>query len=542
VGTLILALSTKTETSITINWASEYDLNGLWYSLDGGQSYTKTEQTGLEGFLSFYDLQPNMTYEIVLKGQEKALNDIIFSELMDVITYDYPFCSVMPDFTIGEKLTLNFYNPLDREITVNLLGADGSVISNDTISGKTLTGFFDENVVDRLYRSIPNEASAHYSVKTSFSDVSVKTVQGGVYSVDKNECAPVLGNVFYEDRDPFTVTITGDDQVLVQNRSFPYFTANGIYSKKYATITDVRVVFNEQEYSLPLNNHEAAGFGGAVDSSTPLYAIFEVEDSRGLITQKEKFLNIQAWSPPEGILSLNRTSLGTSGSIKVDASFSLVLDKNTLTIDFYKKKRSETEYTYEGVLVNGEETSFLADSTFDWDVKVVLTDRFNGTNTLYATLNRYTPLIFFDAQKYSVGVNCLPASNGTLEIKNEDVYASLFYSAGENFSLSGKKVYCPGFFRDNAVYFSIYTEKSIKNVNPTITELKINACKNSSGCFFSSYQSSGYDVIADTSITVTCTKQSDKNILVKLASSSTISENNYSQVIVEIISLNVVFS
>ena len=144
-GTLIASLSTKTEKDITINWVSEYNLSQLCYSLNNGQSYILSDQTGTSGFLSFYDLEPNTMYKMILKGTERGSSQIIYSEVLEVNTYDFPHCIEAPDFAIGEKLTLKFYNPLSREITVNLLGVDGSVISNDTINGTTLTGFFRRN-------------------------------------------------------------------------------------------------------------------------------------------------------------------------------------------------------------------------------------------------------------------------------------------------------------------------------------------------------------------------------------------------------------
>ena len=183
-GTLVATLSTRTEENIGVNWVAENSLNKLWYSINNGQSYVLTDQTGIDGYLSFYDLTPNTEYKIILKGAEKN-GAVIFSEILDISTYDYPFCNQTPDFTIGEKLTLGFYNPLEREITVNLIGADGSIISNDTINGRTLTGFIDEVTIDRLYKSIKISASAQYSVKVTYSDESIKTTEGGYYSVDK---------------------------------------------------------------------------------------------------------------------------------------------------------------------------------------------------------------------------------------------------------------------------------------------------------------------------------------------------------------------
>lgn len=540
-GTLAVTLSTRTEDNIGVNWVSENSLNKLWYSINNGQSYVLTDQTGVDGYLSFYDLTPNTEYKIILKGAEKN-GAVIFSEILDISTYDYPFCNQTPDFTIGERLTLGFYNPLEREITVNLVGADGSIISNDTISSRTLTGFIDEVTIDRLYKSIKTSASAQYSVKVTYSDESTRTTEGGFYSVDKSICAPTLGNIYYEDRDPFTLTITRNNQRIVRNRSYPFFYATGIRPQKHATIEAVNVILNEVTYPLFLGNTTAEGFGSAVDSATSLNAIFEVIDSRGLITQKEKQVYIYDWFPAEASVEVKRSSNGASGLIKVDANFASVGGHNAVTIEYYSKKRSDSEYTYIGTLSSGVETTFVADSSYDWDVKVVVNDRFNSPNTYYATLSRYTPLIFFDAEKYSVGVNCLPSSSNTLEIKNEDIYAALFYSSGESYTFTGKKVYCAGLFRNDGVYFSFVVPKSMKNVTPTITVLKGNICQYTSGFFSGDYVDGGRDFLNAGSSTVTFSKQNDHEILVIWQRSYSTSVPNNSLCTAELNSLTVNFS
>lgn len=540
-GTLVTTLSTRTEDNIGVSWVSENSLVKLWYSLNNGQNYVLTDQTGVDGHLSFYDLTPNTEYKIILKGAEKN-GAIIHSEILDISTYDYPFCNQTPDFTIGEKLSLGFYNPLEREITVNLIGADGSVISNDTINGRSLTGFIDEVTIDRLYQSIKNSATDQYTVKVKYSDEAETTTEGGVYSVNKTECAPLLGDVFYEDRDPFTVTITGNDQYLVRNRSYPFFYATGIHPQKYATIEHVNVILNEVSSELFLGNTTAEGFGSSVDSATSLNAIFEVIDSRGLITQKEKLVTIYNWFPAEASVKVKRSSNGASGLIKVDAHFAPVGGNNAVTIEYYSKKRSDSEYTYIGTLSSGVETTFMADSSYDWDVKVVVNDRFNSPNTYYATLSRYTPLVFFDAEKYSVGVNCLPSNNNTLEIKNEDIYAALFYSGGESYSFTGKKVYCAGIFRNDGIYFSFAVPKSMKNVTPTITVLKGNICQYTTGFFAGDYLEGGRDILNAGSSTVTISKQNDHEILVVWQRNYSSSVPNNSLCTIELNALTVNFS
>ena len=82
----------------------------------------------------------------------------------------------------------------------------------------------------------------------------------------------------------------------------------------------------------------------------------------------------------------------------------------------------------------------------------------------------------------------------------------------------------------------------MKNVTPTITALKINACKNSSGYLFPSYTSGGYNVLTSSGLTTTCEKNTDNDLLIKIQSSSSISETNNTQVVVEVNAINVNFS
>ena len=63
-GTLVATLSTRSEENIGVSWVSENTLDKLWYSINNGQSYVLTDQTGIDGYLGFYDLTPNTNYKI----------------------------------------------------------------------------------------------------------------------------------------------------------------------------------------------------------------------------------------------------------------------------------------------------------------------------------------------------------------------------------------------------------------------------------------------------------------------------------------------
>lgn len=83
------------------------------------------------------------------------------------------------------------------------------------------------------------------------------------------------------------------------------------------------------------------------------------------------------------------------------------------------------------------------------------------------------------------------------------------------------------------VWFSIPVPKIIGNLTPTLETLKLNARKVSSGFVFT-YTSSGYDILNDPNLTVTCTKSTNKMLTVKIASTTTLSETNNTPLTVDI--------
>lgn len=542
-ATLIQSLSSRTETNINVTWTSDESLSELRYSTDGGVTFVETSETGKEGNVYISGLTPYTDYEIVLKGKISASSEYVLSPVLEVKTYNYPFCEYAPDFTIGNRLTLLIYNPLNHEITVNLIGDDGSTISNDTITGRSLTGFLDEITVDRLYQSIPDSQKGRYYIKTTYEDVEPITIEGGVYSVDTNECLPTLGNVSYEDINSRTISVTGDNQYLIRNKSIPQYTATGISAKKHATVSSVKVRLNEVDTNLSLSGSTATGMGSSVDSAKSINATFVVTDSRGIKTEKQKLVNIYDWFPPEATFDIERESDDNTGTVTVSPFFALIGGRNSVTMKCYKKKLDEEEYVFVADMTSSVPLTIDADVAYDWSIKITITDQLNSTNICYGILERYTPLAFFDSDKYSVGISCFPTNPNTLEIKGKDIYDSLFYSSGETFTISDK-LYCHGLLLYNEVFFTIPLPKNVTNVTPSITTLKLNACKNSSGFLFSggSYTTGGLDVLNENGLTITVSKATSNQLLVKIHSNAAFLETNMTQVIVELNDVNINFT
>ena len=152
-----------------------------------------------------------------------------------------------------------------------------------------------------------------------------KEENGGYYLANREDCGPSLDGCFYEDRDPFAVSITGNDQIIIQNKSWVYYHVNSIKTQKYATIKKASVFVNGEEILLSLYGEGGEGFGGSVDSCTDTEAFFTVEDSRGFVTQESTKIRICPWKSPTAIIVAERTATPQQAKIKATADYSPVL-------------------------------------------------------------------------------------------------------------------------------------------------------------------------------------------------------------------------
>jgi predicted outer membrane repeat protein len=338
---------------------------------------------------------------------------------MSVTTYAYPYATTMPNFTIGEQVTIGLYNPLGRTVTVNMIGADDSQISNDTVSGTSVVGFTHEVLVSRLYTSIPNSKSGTYKVKVTYgTNISTKT--GGTYSVNANVCAPSIGSVAYQDTNSQTIALTGNNQDIVQNKSTPSYTASGLSALNGATISACSVSVNGTTINLTVSGNSATGTGGVIDSGQDIQAVFTVTDSRGLTATKSVTISMLDWITPSAIVTLARQdNFYTETDLTVDARFSSINGNNQITISYEATKEGESSASVTGTVQDNVTSVVNLDNDYAWIVEITLTDSLGATASYSAYISRGMPIIYFDRLKSSVGINCFPQNQKSLEINGE---------------------------------------------------------------------------------------------------------------------------
>lgn len=414
------SLSSKTETTIKMNWSSNSTIDYIWYSKNNGSSWTAVGGVNAtSGSYTISGLTANTTYNIKTRVRRKDSQLTTDSSALSIATYDYPKPTSANNFTIGNGASVNLYNPLGRKCTLQLIGADNSVIGTytGTYNGVINAQFKTADAIDKQYKSIPNSVSGTYQTKVTYSGV-VKTGPSGTYSVNASSVLPNIGTVAYEDIESSSLEIAEDDQLIIQNVSRVQYTASGLTTQQYATINKVEVIVNNQTYQLTVSGDTAQGGNASINSSQDVEAVFKITDSRGLTKTKSLAITMLEYSLPNAIITLNRRdNYYNETTILVDGNYSSLNGKNSATIQYRYKKKSDVNYSPYIEIQDNVPYVFNVDNAYYWDVQVKINDLL-GSVTYNRTVNKGIPIVYYDIFKRSVGVDCFPNNDEDFEVKN----------------------------------------------------------------------------------------------------------------------------
>lgn len=347
-----------------------------------------------------------------------------------------------PNFTDEQNPKITYSNPALENVST----LQAAILSSD------------ENTAYAAYRNISKTGtsytfslttaernalrSASANSKTLSVKFAIKTVIAGntFYTyADKTltivNASPVLGSFGYADTNATTLAITGDDQVIIQKNSTLVFTAGTATAQKGASIASYSIAFNGQTYTGQTVTITAPNI------STDLAAVLTVTDSRGYTTSQSITVTVWAWSLPYALITAERQSnFYSETDILVDATYSSLDGNNAVVIKYRYKKVSDSTWSSYVTIQNRTTATATLDNTYQWNLQVVITDLL-GSVTYNLTIDRGMPLIYFDTDKYSVGINKFPVSK-SLEVDGDaDIDGNLDISGslgiGSNLSVTG---------------------------------------------------------------------------------------------------------
>lgn len=239
--------------------------------------------TGASG--TFTGLQPNKTYY----ARSNASNGTYrgYSSVQTVSTYDIAKLTEAPDVNIGSAHTIKWTNPSGAATSLKLCKTDGTLVYNvGTVTGtsKSVTP-----TASNIYSLIPNDNSIklRYVLTTTANGTSYTNTKDCTFKVTNSN--PTFSDFTYQDTDPTTIALTGNNQIIINNYSnikVTISTSNKAVAKNSATMKSYKLASGTKNVSKNYSSSADVELSlNDVDSATiTVYAT----DSRGNSTSKAK--------------------------------------------------------------------------------------------------------------------------------------------------------------------------------------------------------------------------------------------------------------
>ena len=454
----------------------------------------------------------------------------------------------------GNKITDNFsvnYTEYSSAFTNNLLIAISGQSTAQTItdyqSGASFT--LSTALKNAIYSATASSKTITlaFKIATYNGSTLVGTSSATTVTVTVNNSNPTVGGITYADTNNATVAITGNNQYIIRNNSTLQVTLSNLTALNGATLSKVELTIAGNTTTVNLSGTTVASQVvniGAINLSSNGTLTVKLTDSRNNSVTTTANILVYDWVAPTAVISCQRESNYYSDTnLLVNAHYSDLGGNNAVTIKAYTKLSSASSYGSAIDVTDGTVTVLNLDNTEAWNVKVEVTDKLTTTPyVLY--VDKGQPIIFFDRLKTSVGVNCFPQDSESLEVNGVNILDALFYKAGDTYNVKGRIV-DNGYISNSSkqINFTITLPKSMANVTPTITDLKVNGRHVGGGYVFSSaYISAGYDVLADSNLTVSILSKQDDFITVLVESATAWSVTNNTPISISVESLEITFS
>lgn len=442
------------------------------------------------------------------------------------------------------------YTEYVASYTNNLIIKLGSstlqTISNYS-SGANFT--LSNSALNTIYTSVTGSKTATLSFTLQTYDGS--TLLGTSAAVNKSlnidDSAPTIGGVTYRDSNSSTSAITGNDQYIVRNNSTLEVTVTNLTALNMATLASLKVEGGglSQTKTLSGTTDSSEVFNlGTVNQSSNFTLTVTLTDSRGYTATTTIQVLVYDYNLPTATINALRVdNYYTTTNVTVNATYSSLGGHNTLTITAQYKKTSESSYGAAVTLTNGVTTALSLDNNYEWNLKVTVADSL-GSTIYNLVIGRGLPIWFVDRVKSSVGVNCFPQNDNSLEVGGVDIIGALFYRSGDKYKVNSRIV-DNGYISNSSkqINFTITLPKSMANVTPSITDLKVNVRHVGGGYVFTnSYIAAGYDLLADSNLTVSIFSSEDDFISVLVESTQALGVTNNTPISISVESLEISFT
>ena len=435
-------VSKRDETSLTFSFSASATIDYIWYSTNGGSSWTGRDITdGTSASFAVTGLTANTSYTCKLRVRRRDSQLTTDSNNVSQTTYNYPYITAVgtSNLIIGNSQKLTLYNPLSRSVTVRMYKTNTS--GTQLYSGSTSsTSFTFTPTASTLYASIPNDTYAKCVYSVIYGSV-VKTTGQYTYSINANNCKPTFNDFEYSTNYD---DLTGDTETIINgktNTTITISSANKAVGKNSATILRYSL---ECGSSKNLITYSASDVSGLLQNCNSDIIRVTAIDSRGLETTVTKTVpNFKNYYIPTFASTSVERKDGIEDIVNLDAemnfwNYSFGDENNAIvSLKYRSKEKSASEYgewynvRLESLVIDREKVNIVdyliytdgIDDGFTvgvaYDVQLEITDKLSSSVSNAFTLVDGTVAlsILKDGNgDYHIGINGMPDLNKTLKV------------------------------------------------------------------------------------------------------------------------------
>ena len=376
-GFSVRALS---ETSVRFNWSAADIVDYVWYSTNDGASWVGVDiADGTSGSFDVDGLDANTGYNFKLCVRRRDSQLQTYSNRYYASTYAYPYLTSIPEFTVGNSLTIGIYNPLGRSCTISVIGDNGVEHNCGTITGTSISPFNDDSWNNIWYSTLPSKTQGTYKAKLVCSTGNVNQVSSAVkYYLDTSDSGfkpSFTANEIINVVNTANTAIAGSNKFIKNHNSLSGVikpmtakrSANGSYYNVSASgLSTVKKDYSSSNIDFVLGN-----------MSTNTFNVTAV-DSRGFTTTVSKTIDLVDYNNP-GVTTSKITRQNGIGNKAVLAftgvytNWTGLLKTNSIQSIRYKIGASGT---WKSLPSNATLTS----SNGVWTLNAVLDDTFETTS------------------------------------------------------------------------------------------------------------------------------------------------------------------
>lgn len=342
-------VANRDETSVQVAFTVDSTCDYAWYSIDNGTNWSNLPTTNIIG-----NLTPNTSYNFKIKVRRTDSQLTKESSAVQKTTYDYPKANSLNNFTIGDSLRVNVYNPLNHTYTLDLISNANNEIFG-TYTGNTngdVIGFNDTTTVNNLYESIPSNKISTYYARVTYDSHIKDSTDIGIYQIRGDE-VPTFTDFDYNDINTAVRNVTGDSKTIIKGLSLVQViitSANKMIANNYANPNSYSAILDSINESSNYSTGLVTINMGRINASGTKRLTVTAYDSRTLSKDVSKDINVLDYNKPVINASVSRlNNFETETTLKVNGTFTSInvsnQEKNTIQTVEYRYKETNGSWS-----------------------------------------------------------------------------------------------------------------------------------------------------------------------------------------------------